>query len=160
MPSVVNTLTPYEFISKSFTAVIAIFIISYNICILIYLNNIDKPECKCVYDWRVNVIKGFAIITLIMLIISLIISILKLHVLHYEFLYAKSLYVFRTIIYIISLVNIYALFTYVEDLEDTNCLCATTDQPILYTWVNEKRYMYIILLIYSIYKTISSYMNK
>ena len=49
------------------------------------------------------------------------------------------------IITILSLVNLYAFYTYIGDLNNTKCICAVQKQKNLNTFLNIWRYIMVIV---------------
>lgn len=108
---------------------IGIFIISVMVqgSVLYYLYNLEDAYCNCIRDWRHNFCKAFALLVLAVGIIGIGFQNL-----------GKSLMI---VYLILGLINAYAFFTYIGDLNATKCLCATSKQPNLniimrvYRWI-------------------------
>ena len=120
------------------TAKFATFLFSliFNTIILYYLYNLEDVSCQCIRDWRHNFIK-------IMCSISIIISILP-------FLGLDMIKMFPKLIGVIALlgfVEIYAIYTYVGDLNTTKCSCAVEKQPTI-NWIMEAYRYYIVGIIF------------
>ena len=112
---------------------IFLFSIAVNLLILYYLNNLEPLDCKCIRDWRHNFIKY-------MTIFNLICSFLLLFGINMRTCTGIS-----GIITILSLVNLYAFFTYIGDLNNTKCICAVQKQKNLNTFLNIWRYIMVIV---------------
>jgi hypothetical protein len=102
-----------------------------NILIIYYLINIEAVDCNCINDWRHNYIKYVSVF-------NIIINILFLFNINNE-----SLLGINTIL---NLINLYAFFTYIRDLNDTKCECAIK-QKSLNSFLNIWRYIIIIMII-------------
>ena len=123
---------------------IFLFSIAINLLILYYLNNLEPLDCKCIRDWRHNFIKY-------MTIFNLICAFLLLFGINIRTCTGIS-----GILTILSLVNLYAFYTYIGDLNDTKCICAVQKQKNLNSFLNIWRYIMVIVpvlaLIYLIRK--------
>ena len=113
-----------------------LFSIIFNGIILYYLYNLEDVSCQCIRDWRHNFIK-------FMCFISIMISFLPLFGLDTMKLFPKIL----GIIAILGFVNLYAIYTYVGDLNTTKCSCAVEKQPTI-NWIMEAYRYYIVGIIF------------
>jgi len=102
--------------------------------IIYYLYNLESADCNCIKDWRHNYIKYFAIFLICWSL---------LHVLLPAFPKYKMI---GFIIMILSLINVYAFFTYVGDLNSTKCVCAIDKQPNLNSIMDLYRWLQLIIL--------------
>ena len=120
---------------KGSSIVTVIFAIIIQGSILYYLHNLESADCNCIKDWRHNYIKYFAILLICFYIISLVMpSAVKL----------------LWVIAILGLINAYAFFTYIGDLNSTMCTCAVDKQPTLNSIMQFYRWLYIITIFSSI----------
>ena len=116
-----------------------IFTIIINSIIIYYLINLEDVNCNCIYDWRHNYIKYFSIC---MLILNTLIY-FSIHIpgvlnsILSKFIASGFL--------ILSLLNMYALYTYIGDLNDTKCECAVDKQKDINTFLYYYRYLFIIM---------------
>ena len=102
--------------------------------ILYYLYNLEGSECNCIRDWRHNFIKGMSIINIILSsLVCLRVGITFMTQLTF-------------IIGIATLINFYAFFTYVGELNKTKCICAIDKQPILNNLMNILRWIQFFTL--------------
>ena len=104
-----------------------------NILIIYYIVNLEDVTCNCITDWRHDYIKYVSMFMLAMNIL---------------FLFSVKLSndnPLVSIFLILSLVNMYALYTYVGDLNDTKCGCAIDKQKNLNTFLYYYRYTFIII---------------
>lgn len=116
-------------------AVIMIFIsILYQGVILNYVINLEGDLCNCIRDWRHNFIKYFsaAMIGWFLIVLLLLLSGFKNEMLKH------ALKALSIVLYLCGIINIWCLYTYVGDLNSTNCSCAVDKQKIsnnfLYIW--------------------------
>jgi hypothetical protein len=122
-----NINTTLKNISQSF--MIGMFAISVIVqgSILYYLYNLEDADCNCIRDWRHNFCKAYALLVLAVGIIII--------------LFKQLCNAFMIAYLIIGLINVYAFFTYIGDLNATKCTCAVDKQPTLnvvmrvYRWV-------------------------
>lgn len=124
-------------------ALLCIFII-WGFLILYYLNNLEDDDCVCAInwktDWRHNYIKYFTI-TLIC------VNILRL------FGQFRNTTV-AGILFILSLVDLYAFFTYVNDINKNKCVCATEKQKTLNWFMNLYAYFRVVGIIIGMFMLI------
>jgi len=111
--------------------------ISYSLLIIYYLNNLEDVSCKCIIDWRYYFIKYTAVLSILNSILFLILNINIFHPKNKVFLYIFA---------IIGLVNLYAFFTYIGDLQSTKCSCAVEKQENLTKFFNIMRYLQLIII--------------
>jgi len=104
--------------------------------VIYYLINLEGVDCNCIRDWRHNYIKYFAIFTICWSVLLIIIPSLSEKI--------KNL---KLIVMILTLMNIYAFFTYIGDLNATKCACAVDKQPTLNIFMNFLRWFQLISLI-------------
>lgn len=123
----------------------------YNIIILLYVYNLENKKCNCITDWRHDFIKYYTAAILIWIIISFVLHINK-----------KTGYgnVVLNISMVLGLINIYCLYTYVGDLDATNCTCAIVQTRkthyFLYVW----RYVLVGLIILALLGVILGSMSQ
>ncbi len=125
---------------QSFSSRLAsfIFTIIFQSAILYYLYNLESADCNCIKDWRHNFIKSMSIIAIILSFGTL----LGMNLNTYKW--------FAVILMIISIINFYAFFTYIGDLNATRCSCAVDKQPNLNSVMNALRWLPIIILFFAI----------
>jgi hypothetical protein len=113
--------------SSTSTAVIAIL---YNILVLGYIMSLEDKKCACIRDWRHDFIKYYSISLIIWGILTI----------GFDLGTSKNelVVLLKNILMIASLYNIWCLYTYVGDLDKTNCRCAIDTQKdmhyFLYLW--------------------------
>jgi hypothetical protein len=100
-----------------------------NILIIYYLVNLEDASCNCITDWRHDYIKYVALF-------NIICNIFILLTIDIKFL--------SGILSVLNLINIYAFYTYIGDLNDTKCACAVVKQEKLNKFLNFWRYFLVI----------------
>jgi hypothetical protein len=103
--------------------------------IIYYLYNLEGADCNCIRDWRHNYIKYFAIFLIGFAGICVIMPSLSTNM------------VVIALTMILSIVNLYAFFTYIGDLNTTQCSCAIHKQPNLNSFMHFIRWVQVILMI-------------
>jgi len=111
--------------------------ISYNLVLIYYLNNLENASCKCIIDWRYYFIKYMAVFSILNTVLLLA---FKINV----FTHKSNIYLY--IFALLGIVNLYAFFTYVGDLQSTKCSCAVEKQEKLTEFFNIMRYLNIIIV--------------
>ena len=106
-----------------------------NFFIVYYLINLEDKNCNCIRDWRHDYIKFFSIFNILTSIIALSNTVPKTGIL-------------VNTIGILAIINIYAFYTYIRDLNDTKCECAVVKQKNLNKFLNIYRYLIIIIPIF------------
>jgi len=104
--------------------------------ILYYLYNLESIDCNCIRDWRHNYIKYFAIFLIVYSAINIIIVNMP-----------RAFISIGMIIIVFQLINLYAFFTYVGDLNETKCKCAVEKQPFLNSAMNVLRWVQFIAIV-------------
>jgi hypothetical protein len=112
---------------------ITAFIISVIVqgSILYYLYNLEDADCSCIRDWRHNFCKGYALLALGLGII--LITFGHLH---------RGI---NILYHIATLVNVYAFFTYIGDLNATKCNCAVNKQSNLNSVMRVYRWLLLLV---------------
>lgn len=103
--------------------------IAINVSILLFLHNLDGVGCNCIKDWRYNFIKFTAYLSIaaaLMAHFKTAVQIPPLILMGFQFL------------------NIYALFTYIGDLDKSQCICGAQRQPYLFAFLNIWRWVPVI----------------
>ena len=100
--------------------------------ILYYLKNLEDVSCKCVRDWRHNFVKYMSII----LILPICLYTLNITITNEVY---KAIYIYLLLLYI------YIFYTYIGDLNASNCNYAGKKQKILH---------YYLMMFYYIVKVI------
>ena len=115
-------IIPEETVNTVSNSVIIAAIIWQSL-ILLYLYKLEESDCKCIIDWkndwRHSYIKNFTIVLIGINILKLLMSSLRNN---------KML---SSVLIVLDLINLYAFFTYINDLNKNNCNCATEKQYFL-----------------------------
>ena len=121
-------------IKTNILVIITLVAVVYQGVILNYVMNLEDKLCNCIRDWRHDFVKYFSTA---MIGWSVIILLLALTGFKNEML-KKLLKALSIALSLCNLVNIWCLYTYVGDLNSTNCACAVDKQKIandfLYIW--------------------------
>lgn len=114
--------------------------------IIYYLYNLEDKDCNCIRDWRHNFIKYYSMTVVIISLLTFILNDNK-----------KIILYVNMILFSLTLVNLYAFFTYIGDLNQTKCSCAIDKQSTLNSFMNFLRWLQligvivvIILIVFSI----------
>jgi len=126
-------------VNQSTNYVNFIFSLIVNICIVYYLLNLEHKSCKCIRDWRHNYIK-----------ITTIFSIILTSLILFGLIKQVDLMNMNVIMFILTIINIYAFYTYIGDLDETKCECAVSKQKNLHKFLTIWRYLIVILPIIAI----------
>jgi hypothetical protein len=103
--------------------------------LLYYLYNLEDVDCNCIRDWRHNFIKGMSVFTILIGLISF---------LGYNYIIVSKWT--SLILMCLSIINFYAFFTYIGDLNDTKCTCAVDKQPNLNKVMNALRWIPFVII--------------
>ena len=126
--------------------VITLISVIYQGVILNYVMTLEEKLCNCIRDWRHDFVKYFATA---MIGWSFLILLLALTGFKNEMM-KILLKVLSIVLGLCNLINIWCLYTYVGDLNSTNCSCAVDKQKItnnfLYIW----RYFLVAGVIFSL----------
>lgn len=103
-------------------AIIAIFWLIYG-SILYYIYYLEQEKCKCVKTWHHNFIKYSTVVLFILPIIAIFVL---------AFTENNLIYVFTAIYIAIFVIYIYAIYAYVNKLNNTQCSCAVHDMKYIH----------------------------
>lgn len=101
--------------------------------IIYYLYNLEDKDCNCIRDWRHNFIKYYSMTVIVISLLTFILNDNK-----------KIILYVNIILFSLTLVNLYAFFTYIGDLNKTKCSCAIDKQPTLNSFMNFLRWLQLI----------------
>jgi hypothetical protein len=127
-------------ISKSTILVLLLLSITYNILLIYYLTNLEGESCDCLIDWRFHMIKYVSIFGILNGIIILGFNMYEIT--------RNNIYI--TITGIIGLINLYAFFTYIGELDSSKCACAVKKQETLHKFFSAIRYIQAIIIVIAI----------
>ena len=114
----------------------------YNVLVLIYIMNLEDKKCGCITDWRHDFIKYYCISIIIWSFVTIAFS---LHSSKHGFVE-----LLHTILMFASLINLWCLYTYVGDLDKTNCSCAINTQKNMHYFLYIWRYVLVGTLVLSL----------
>ena len=122
------------FYSFALTVPIAIILAFVVPCmILYYVYKLEDPKCDCVMDWRNPFIKYWTITILFIYCITAIFGINP---------------IVMIITPIMSAVSLYALFTYIGDINEQQCKCAIDNMPFINNFLYYYRWFMIVGVIF------------
>ena len=129
----------------------SIFAILYNLLVLSYIMQLEDQKCNCIKDWRHEFIKYYSISLIIWGIITIV----------FNFSTNKNQFVglLKNILMVAALINIWCLYTYVGDLDKTNCMCAIDKQKKMHYFLYMWRYILVVVLIFALLGVIFSTIN-
>jgi hypothetical protein len=125
-----------------------------------YVVQLEQTKCECSKNWRRDYIKYYNFIMMIYILINLFggggstsktksSSIGKL---------LSNTSVLSVILFL-SIVEIYALFTYIRDLRRNDCICATETQNDIYIFLKYYSILRILGVIFAFLMIINFYLN-
>lgn len=115
------------------------------IAILVYIFKLEADHCKCIRDWRHTYIKIIAIIGILFVFGNASLNVSNIGP---TFLFIMLI---LSIVYLIaSVVYVWAFYTYVGDLNETQCSCAVNEMKNLNQGMLILRWVYVVLLLLSI----------
>ena len=130
----VEIISSGKHVPKNALIIMTLIAVLYQSVILNYVMNLEDKLCNCIRDWRHDFVKYFAIV---MICWAILILLLALTGFKNEML-KQLLKVLSIVLSLCSLINIWCLYTYIGDLNSTNCSCAVDKQKIandfLYIW--------------------------
>jgi hypothetical protein len=142
-------------VPRNVLVIMTIVAVLYQGVILNYVMNLEDKLCNCIRDWRHDFIKYFSAA---MIVWTTIILLLALTGFKNEML-KKLLKALSIALSLCNLINIWCLYTYVGDLNSTNCSCAVDKQKIandfLYVW----RYVLVAGVIFGLVSIILSVLH-
>lgn len=109
---------------------------------LYYIYYLEREHCKCVMDWRHDFIKyyswGIILLPIIMALAAMLL--VRFHGIGFMVYFIP---VILGVIIILGFINLYALYTYIGDLNNTGCACAITDLKYINTFLYYWRYVMV-----------------
>jgi len=121
-------------VPRNVLIIMTLVTVLYQGLVLNYVMNLEDKLCNCIRDWRHDFVKYFAsaMIGWAFLVLLLALTGFKNEILK------KLLKALSIALSLCNLINIWCLYTYVGDLNSTNCSCAVDKQKIandfLYIW--------------------------
>jgi len=105
-----------------------------NLLIVNYVLKLEKITCECSEDWRRDYIKYYSLITIVGIVVFTIVYVGNVT-------YSSQLFQFlSTVFSIFGFVNVYALFTYSQNIVINKCVCSKS-------WERTFIYYYSMVLI-------------
>jgi hypothetical protein len=128
---------------KTTMALTIIISIIYNLCVLMYVLNLEKEECKCFRDWRHEFMKyySFALIIWGMLSFAFNLSESKNEIIN----------TVSKISMVAYLINIWCVYSYVGILDYTQCKCAIVETKKTHYFLYIFRYVLVALIFMSLF---------
>lgn len=121
-------------IKTNILIIITLISVIYQGIILNYVMNLEDKLCNCIRDWRHDFVKYFSTAMIGWAFLILIIGLTGFK----NEMMKNLLKVLSMVLALCNLVNIWCLYTYVGDLNSTNCSCAVNKQKLsndfLYIW--------------------------
>ncbi len=120
--------------------------LAINIAVIYYVLGLEKDKCKCVRDWRHDYIKYYTGVMIFITVVRLLGGRIAIYTsgpdrIH-SIIAAVAMVVAVAMVAAVG-AQIYAVFTYVGDLNKTKCLCATEDMRTLNRAMLVLRWFYI-----------------
>jgi hypothetical protein len=129
-----------------FSHLVALIISSIVLALMIKLRN---ESCNCLLDWR----NMYVLVYSVIVIIVELVAIGLLYVRNYKIMKILDSTTMKGIMYVIIpcalVLNLYCLFSYTQDLENSKCNCITVQNVPLFNFVYY--YIRIALIIFAVY---------
>jgi len=127
-------------------------VIIYNLLILGYILTLEDKKCGCITDWRHDFIKYYSIGLIIWGLLTISFGLGT----------SKNNFVcfLKNILMFAALFNIWCLYTYVGDLDKTNCSCAIYKQKNMHYFLYIWRYILVGALVLSLVSIIVCTLSK
>lgn len=109
-----------------------------NVIIINYVQKLEQQDCECSEDWRRDFIKVFAIVTVLLITLIVIMNIVKIKV---PLIFARIFRLFFGLYGLVGIVNIIALFTYSQKMMMSNTTCPCSNE-----WERTFIYYYSMLI--------------
>jgi hypothetical protein len=120
--------------------------IAISLIFLYYILEIEKEDCNCVNDWRLRYIKmyngGLILVNIVLLLLDRISINLKSYIL--------------SILMILNVIHVYAVYTLIDELEKQRCACAVEENKHLHNVLYYYRYVMLLSIIGSFLILVSS----
>ena len=124
--------------------ILSLVIIFYHLLVLGYLLTLEGKECNCIMDWRHNFLKYYSIIMIFFSLFLLMIS-------GNTKLYQNGIFqVIQILLMLAFLINVWCLYTYIDDLDATYCKCATEQQKDVHYFLYIWRYILVASIVISL----------
>jgi hypothetical protein len=104
-----------------------------------YITEIEKDHCNCVNDWRNRFIKSYNIGLIVLNLYLMVAGPVSINFKSYML----------SILMILNVVNVYAVFTLVDELEKQRCACAVEENKHLHNVLYYYRYVMLLAIVMS-----------
>jgi len=111
----------------------------YQILVLGYILSLENKKCMCIFDWRHDFIKYYSMVLIVWGILTIGFNLVNTK--------SNVIMLLRNMIMFAALINIWCLYTYVGDLDKTNCSCAIDKQKNMHYFLYLWRYVLVGALI-------------
>lgn len=119
-------------------------IVLYYLLILGYLITLEGKQCNCIRDWRHDFLKYYSVVMILVALLMLLgIFITR----NSDNLLLRTV---NIILMIAHLINVWCLFTYIGDLDSTECACAIEKQKNMHYFLYIWRYILVFAVIASL----------
>lgn len=135
-----NKINPY--IIKDIAVIVVSSILFY------YVNELETSKCLCSKDWKRDYIKFYSAAIIILLLLSLFTPIFTNNI------------IIKDIISLGGLVNIGALYIYIRELQNNECVCAIEKHKYIYEFLKLYSLLGIVMIAYVCCIVISVGVNK
>ena len=110
---------------------------------LYYIYYLERDYCKCIRDWRHDYIKYYTWILILLPVIMALLGLVLLGLRGIGFI-KYLIPVLVGFLLVSGSVNLYAMYTYIGDLNTTSCACAITDLKYINTFLYYWRYVMVV----------------
>ena len=104
-----------------------------------YITEIEKEHCNCVNDWRNRFIKSYNIGLIVLYLYLMIAGPVSINFKAYML----------SVLMIFNVVNVYAVFTLIDELEKQKCACAVEENKHLHNILYYYRYVMLLAIVMS-----------
>lgn len=104
-----------------------------------YITEIEKEHCNCVNDWRNRFIKSYNIGLIVLYLYLMIAGPVSINFKAYML----------SVLMIFNVVNVYAVFTLIDELEKQKCVCAVEENKHLHNVLYYYRYVMLLAIVMS-----------
>lgn len=134
-----SIMKSYLIISVVAIVLLTVLILSINIGALLWIEKLEKINCKCSEHWKRTYIKKYIYFILLLnavSLISIIIFGIKLSKFIKENFGRVIFHLFQIGLSIASILNIIYTITYIDELKKENCICSEDIKRELYYYYN------------------------
>jgi hypothetical protein len=142
---------PINGITNVVLIVTTVVVVLYHLLILGYIYTLEDKMCNCIRDWRHDFIKYFSMAMIVYAILILVLTGTAMR-------HNMIMNVICCSILVLSFVNVLCLFTYIGDLESSQCMCAIEKQKMMHYFLYVWRYILVIALVVKLISIIMSAM--